>query len=460
MHDLAKGSIAGHVARYASFIFVTTLFQTLYFLVDLYFVGRLGSAAVAGVSIGGNAMFVVLALTQSLAVGTTTLISQAVGAADVPRAEHALSQSQVLSLVVGLVFGAVAFPTRGAFTQAFAADTATAAMAVAYLNWFIPALVLQFGLVAMASALRGAGDVRTASMVQMATVALNVVLAPVLIAGWGTGRPMGVGGAGLATFLSVAAGSLLLLRAFFRPDARLRFRFREVAPDLSVWRRLVAIGAPAGGEFLALAALFTAIQAILAAHGSMAQAGFGVGMRVMQAVFIPGMAVSFALSPIAGQNVGARLPERVRETFRVGVMGACGVMILATAVVQVGAKRMVGAFTADPAAAHIGVEYLQIVSWAFVANGVVLACSAMFQAFGNTVPSLVASWLRVGLFVAIAQALSHRPGFAPRELWFLSVASVLLQTALALALLRREAARRLPGMAAPESFVEEGREIA
>jgi putative MATE family efflux protein len=446
LQDLTKGSIAGHVGRFASFIFVTMLFQTLYFLVDLYFVGRLGTSAVAGVAIAGNAMFVVLALTQALGVGTTTLVSQAVGARNISRAEHAVTQSQILALVVGAVFGIIAFATRHSFAAAFAADPGTAAMSVAYLEWYIPALVLQFALVTMASALRGAGDVRVASLVQMATVALNVVLAPVLIAGWGTGWPLGVAGAGLATFLAVVAGALMLLGAFVRPGARLRFRVREVAPDLAIWRRLVAIGAPAGGEFLAMGVLFTAIQAILAALGSTAQAGFGIGMRVMQAVFLPGMAVSFALAPIAGQNVGARLPDRIRETFRVGVLGACGVMGLVTALVQLMAERMVAAFSMDPNVIAVGVEYLRVVSWTFVANGVIFACSAMFQAFGNTVPSLIASWLRVGLYVLAAQALSRRTGFTPRTLWIMSVVSVLLQMALVLALLRREGARRLSEM--------------
>lgn len=447
MHDLTRGSIAGHVARYSAFIFLTMLFQTLYFLVDLYFVGQLGTAAVAAVSIAGNLMFVVLAMTQAIGVGTTTLVSQAVGARDVTAAEHAVNQSQLLALLVGVAFGVVAFASRRAVARAFAADDATASLAVAYLSWFIPAMVLQFTLVAMASALRGAGDVRLASVVQVTTVGLNVVLAPVLIAGWGTGRPLGVAGAGIATLVAVGAGALLLLRAFTGRGAHLRLHLRPGAPDRALWRRLVAIGAPAGGEFLAMAVLFAALQAILAPHGASAQAGFGVGLRVMQAILLPGMAVSFALAPIAGQNVGAGLVGRIRETFRVGVVGACGVMIVATVLVQFTHERMVGAFSADPGAVAIGAEYLRIVSWTFVANGVIFACAGMFQALGNTLPSLFASSLRVVIYVAVALVLSRQPGFVVRELWVMSVISVALQMALALALLRREAGRRLPALA-------------
>jgi Na+-driven multidrug efflux pump len=245
----------------------------------------------------------------------------------------------------------------------------------------------------------------------------------------------------------VAAGELLLVAAFTR-GARVRLRLRGEAPDRALWRRLIAIGAPAGGEFLTMAVLLAAVQAILAQRGASAQAGFGVGVRVMQAVFLPAMAVSFAMAPVAGQNVGAGLVERVRETFRVGVIGACAVMAAVTALVHLAPERMVGAFSADPAAVVVGAEYLRIVSWNFVANGIVFACGGMFQALGNTLPSLLASSLRVLLFLAAAAALARQPGFPLGQLWVLSVASVFLQMVLALALLRREGARRLPGLAA------------
>src|SRR5258705_8499953 len=97
MHDLTTGSVTRHLLKTASFMLVTMLFQTLYFLVDLYWVGRLGKEAVAGVAIAGNLMFVVLAVTQMLGVGTTTLISHASGQKDRPRALLVFNQALVLS---------------------------------------------------------------------------------------------------------------------------------------------------------------------------------------------------------------------------------------------------------------------------------------------------------------------------------------------------------------------------
>src|ERR687887_2751327 len=104
MHDLTSGSISRHLLKTTSFMLVTMIFQTLYFLVDLYWVGRLGTSAVAGVAIAGNLTFIVLALSQMLGVGTTTVVSHAVGGRDHPRALMLFNQSQVLATPTGVAF--------------------------------------------------------------------------------------------------------------------------------------------------------------------------------------------------------------------------------------------------------------------------------------------------------------------------------------------------------------------
>src|SRR5688500_11990984 len=160
MQDLTTGSIPRHLLKTTGFMLVTMVFQTLYFLVDLYWVGRLGKEAVAGVAIAGNLTFVVLAITQMLGVGITTLVSHAAGQKDRDRALLIFNQSQVLSVVVGLLFFVVGMAVRIPYVNALASDARTAALASEYLLWFIPAMSLQFAMVAMGAALRGTGNFR------------------------------------------------------------------------------------------------------------------------------------------------------------------------------------------------------------------------------------------------------------------------------------------------------------
>src|SRR5438034_913785 len=197
-------------------IAIGMLFQTLYFLVDLYFVARLGDAAIAGVSTAGTISFVILALTQMLGVGTVALVSHAVGRKDQAEANLVFNQSVLLSAICGVLTLAAGFLVGGPYVRSVAADPAAAAAGVAYLYWYTPGLALQFALVAMGSALRGTGIVQPTMIVQMLTVILNTVLAPVLIAGWGTHHPLGAAGAGLASSISVAFGVLFLWIYFLR----------------------------------------------------------------------------------------------------------------------------------------------------------------------------------------------------------------------------------------------------
>src|SRR5215210_6325078 len=191
MQDLTTGSITRHLLKTTSFMLVTMIFQTLYFLIDLYWVGRLGKEAVAAVGIAGNLTFVVLALSQMLGDGTTTVVSHAAGQKDRDRAVLLFNQSQVLSVVCGAGFLLIMMALRVRYTRVLAADPVTAALAADYLLWFIPAMSLQFAMVAMGSALRGTGNFKPGMIVQTVTVLLNMALAPILIFGWFTGRPLG-----------------------------------------------------------------------------------------------------------------------------------------------------------------------------------------------------------------------------------------------------------------------------
>jgi MATE family, multidrug efflux pump len=443
MKDMTQGPVGRHVFQLATFIALSTAFQTLYFIADLYFVGRLGKEAIAGVGLAGNLTFLVLALTQSLGVGATALVAQAMGRRERERAELVFNQAMVLSVLTGLGFGIVAFALRGAYTRWLAADGATAAFGVAYLDWFVPALALQFALVAMSAVLRGIGDVKVPTLVQVATVVLNIVLAPTLMFGWVTGRPLGVAGAAIASLIAVALGCLAFAVYIRRPASLLRFRPPDWRPRPRLWGEMLRIGLPAGGEFVLMSGYMMLVYNIIRPFGAAAQAGFGIGLRVNQALFLPSVAIAFATAPVAGQNYGARLGERVRQSFYAAAGMSATIMLAMTVLVHLAAPAIVRFFNSDPAVVAFGSEYLRIISWNFLASGVVFVSSSVFQGMGNTLPPLASSSLRLLLFALPAYALSRQPGFETRTLWYLSVASVTLQLAVNLWLLHREFGRKL-----------------
>jgi Na+-driven multidrug efflux pump len=166
-------------------------------------------------------------------------------------------------------------------------------------------------------------------------------------------------------------------------------------------------------------------------------------MRVMQSLFLPVMAVAFAVAPVAGQNFGARQFARVRETFRSAALLSSVLMLVITLICQLRPEWFIERFTTDPGVVAVGAPYLRIISWNFVANGLIFTCSGMFQALGNTWPSLLSSASRLVTFVLPAVLLSRQPNFTLTEVWYLSVATVSLQAVLSLVLLLREFRRKL-----------------
>ena len=443
MNDLTTGSLTGHLLKTTSFMLVSMVFQTLYVLIDLYWVGRLGTDAVAAVGVSTNLMFFVLAATQMLGVGTTTLVAHATGQRDQARASLIFNQAQVLSVAVGVLFLVAVLAIRVPYANALAADAVTAKMAADYLLWFVPAMALQFGLIGMGAALRGTGNFKPGMVVQTATVILNIVLAPVFIFGWLGAPEMGVVGAAIATLIAIVVGVVWMTTYFLSPTSFLKFVAAEWSPRPELWVEMLKIGLPAGAEFALIAAYLMLVYVVSRPFGAAAQAGFGIGQRILQASFLPVVALGFAVGPVAGQNFGARKADRVRATFNAAATLATGVMLVLSTITWLAAAFFIRIFSNDPAVVAAGEEYLHVAAFNFVASGAIFVSSSMFQAMGNTVPALLTSATRMILISIPVVWLSGAPGFTMTWVWYISAAGVFVQLGLNLWLLQREFRTRL-----------------
>ena len=449
MRDLTQGSITGHLLGMAGFIGLTLIFQTLYFVVDLYFVSRLGNAAIAGVSAAGNVFFLAMAASQLISIGAMSLVAQAVGRKDNAEANLVSDQAISMSLLFGAVALALGYSIGGAGVDLLTADAASAEAGRAYLYAFLPALALMFPSQAMTSSLRGAGVVMPTMLLQTGAILLNVVLAPVLIVGWGVGVPLGVAGAGWASTIAATVGTLGLVLLFPRVQSYLRLHVSALAPRFKTWGRILFVGLPSSFEFLLMFVIFIVVYWVIRGFGAEAQAGFGIGMRIMQSIFLPAMAISFAAGPIAGQNFGAGRHDRVRAAFRDTALIGSAIMVTLSVLCHISPGVFARLFTSDPAVLAVSNDYLQVVSWNFVFSGLIMAASGMFQGLGDTRPSLIASASRLVTFAAPALYLSTLPGFTLHQVWLLSVFSVVSQCVLALWLLFRTFKRKLTPPAPP-----------
>ncbi|MDB5574972.1 MAG: family efflux transporter [Bradyrhizobium sp.] len=443
MKDLTQGSIVSHVSVMAPQIFAGMILMMLCGLIDLYFVAGLGDAAIAGVGAAGNAGFLINALTQILSVGTVSLISQAVGRKDRADANLVFNQSLGLSAAFTLFTLIAGCLLARSYMRSIAADDAVIEAGTTYLYWFMPALALQFVALVMGSALRGTGIVRPTVIAQVGTVILNMLLAPVLISGWGTGLALGVAGAGLASTIAVAIGVAMMWIYFRRYEHYVAINGTLCRPQMAQWKRILGIGLPAGGEFAILFVNMAVIYYALRHFGSAAQAGFSVGSRLLGVIHMPGISIALAAGAIAGQNFGAGNSERVRKTFRTVLLLVTAVMIGFTIPAQWHPEFFLGGFTEDAQTIAVGALFLRMVSLNNVAQGVNFVCSSMFQGLGNTRPVLISSGTRLLTNTLPLIFLSTMPGFRMEHAWYLSIATTTLQAGLSLWLLRLEFRKRL-----------------
>jgi putative MATE family efflux protein len=443
MKDLTQGSIVSHISVMAPQILAGMIMMMLCGLIDLYFVAGLGDAAIAGVGAAGNAGFLINALTQILSVGTVSLISNAVGRKDRDDANLVFNQSLGLSAVCALSTLVAGSVLARSYLGTIAADDAVIEAGTTYLLWFMPALALQFVALVMGSALRGTGIVRPTVIVQASTVILNMLLAPVLITGWGTGLALGVAGAGLASTIAVAIGVTMMWVYFHRYEHYVAINSALWRPQLAQWKRILGIGLPAGGEFAIIFVNMAVIYYALRHFGAAAQAGFGIGQRLLGLIHMPAISIALAAGAIAGQNFGAGNSERVRETFRRVVLLGTAVMIAFTMVAQWKPELFLGAFSTDAETIAVGALFLRMVSLNSVAQGLIFVSSSMFQGLGNTRPVLFSSGMRLLTYGLPLVWLSATPGFRIEHAWYLSIATTTLQAGLSLWLLRMEFKKRL-----------------
>jgi putative MATE family efflux protein len=442
--DLTHGSLMSHVLTMAAPISLGIVLVMLCQLVDLYFVGGLGDAAIAGVAAAGNAGFLINAFTQVLSVGTVALVSHAVGRKDPADANLVFNQALGLSVLcfAGALIAGWLLARR--YVGLLSQDAATIEAGTTYMLWLMPALALQFIMLVMAAGLRGTGIVNPAMLIQSITVAINIALAPVLIAGWGTGHPFGVAGAGLASSLAVVIGVALLWLYLKRSTHYLVLDPLQWRPNLLQWRRIFRIGLPAGGEFAIMFVYMAVIYYALEGFGPAAQAGFGIGTRLMGLIQVPAIAVAFATGPIVGQNFGAGNSARVRAAFKQVLLLEAAIMLVAMAFAQWRSQWLMSAFTADATTIEVGATFLKFVSINLVAQGALFLCSATFQGLGHTTPQLLSSTARLVTYVIPILWLSAQPGFHIDTIWYVSIATTTLQALFSLWLLRLEFRKRLP----------------
>jgi putative MATE family efflux protein len=417
---LLEGPILRSLLTLAIPIVTANALQSAYQLIDAFWVGRLGGAAVAAVSVSFPPMFLMFAIGGGLSMAGSTLIAQYVGARNERMVSHVAGQTLLMVALASLVLGAGGFLVAPALLRLMGVAPDVYAGALGFMRVSFAGLIFSFTYFVFQSIMRGIGRPNLPVYIALGTVFLNFVLDPLLIFGWGPVPGFGVMGAAIATFICQAISAIIGIVVLRLGLHGIHVRRGDFFPDPAYMKRAFLLGLPASIEVSARAAALIVMSFLITSFGTLALAAYGVASNVLQVVMIPAMGLSMAVSTLVGQNIGARNIERAAAIGRLGaVLGFAGLEAFGL-LVFLFPRTIVAFFVPDDAAViAAGAEFLRIgaLAWGFL--GMQFALTGVLRASGNMVVTMVltlaSQWV---LQFPLAYVLSKHTALGVLGIWW------------------------------------------
>jgi putative MATE family efflux protein len=426
--DLTEGPILKTLIRLAVPVTISMVLFTVYLIADLYFVGRLGPDAVAALSISANAFFIHLGFSTILGTGGMALIAQAFGRKDYGRAAQVFKQSIVLALIVGVMEAVTGLLIAPSYIKFFGGTGKTLQWGIEYFQIFSISFLFMILLYTIGNCYRGMGDTRTPMIIMLQANILNILLDPIFIFGW-LGLPaLGVRGAALASLISQIYALGIYVSIIFYKGTHITIK-GSWRLDPGIIKKSLFIGIPAGMNHFLLAANLLITYRVISIYGTAVLASIGIGFRILQAIYIPVIAMASAMAAVIGQNFGARQFHRISGTLWRAWSISMLFMLACTVVCRLFPVSLIGTFSNDPDVIHSGVVYLSIFSLGNVMVGTIMISAAVFQGLGKTYPSLIGAVLDNALFAGLVFTLPAFFGWGMQSVWWIKLFTAAAETA-------------------------------
>jgi len=425
--DLTEGSILRALGRLATPMLVGGILQNLQSLIDLFWVGRLGSSAVASVAVSGTVLMLLMPLLMGASTGTVALVARAIGAKRMDDANRAAGQSLMLALALGGLSGVVGLLLSGKVFGLLNPPPDIVTDGVAYLRISLLGSFTVFVLFIGNSALQGAGDAVTPMWIMAIANAVNMVLDPLFIYGLGPLPAMGVRGAAIATVIAQAVAAAVSVSRLFSGRTLLHIRFSQWKPDIALSWRILRIGIPGAGQMLARGLMSAVMMGLVASCGTVAVAAYGIGLRFHMIILMPGFALGGGAATLVGQSLGAGKPGRAARAAWLATGIDAAFMALAAVLMMILAPELIRVFNSEVEVIQVGARYLRIVSpfYVFTAAGIVLG-RALNGAGDSLTPMIITVLTLWGFQVPLAILFSHLWHPATQGIWWAIVVATVL----------------------------------
>jgi putative MATE family efflux protein len=415
-----EGPIPRALVTLAIPIILGNVLQTGYQLTDAFWVGRLGAAAVAAVSVSFPVTFLVIALGSGLAMAGATLSAQYMGAGRQDMVDHVAAQTMVMVALTSIVLGAIGFALAPLLLDLLGVAPDVYQGALGFLRVSFVGIIFVFVYAMFQALMRGVGQTRIPLLIVLGTVVLNFLLDPFFIFGWGPVPELGVMGAALATLVTQALAAVLGIAIFLRGRHGIALRWKALAPDLPYIKRAFFLGLPGSVELSTRGFGLIVMSFLVASFGTLTIASYGVGSNVLQVVMIPAMGLGMAISTLVGQNMGAGNIERAARVAQLGAFFGFVVLTCAGLVAYAFAPALVAFFIPeDQAVIDEGARFIRIMCLAWGGMGIQLCLVSAFRASGNMLAAMVIALVSQWMFqFPLAYVLSKHTTLAARGLWW------------------------------------------
>jgi putative MATE family efflux protein len=436
--DFTVGPIGRALGLLAIPMMLEMAMEAVFAVVDIAFVSRLGTNAIAAVGLTEALITVLYAVAIGLGMAVTAMVSRRIGAQDRDGAAHVTGQAIWIGAALAVAIGVSGVIYAADLLRMMGASEGVVAEGQGFMAMLLGGSASILYLFLLNAAFRGAGDAPVALRSLTLANALNIVLDPCLIFGLGPFPEMGVTGAAVATTIGRGIGVAYLVYYLFGGTGRLQIRIRHLIPVASLMLRMIRISAGGIGQFLISTSSWIAVMRIVALYGSAPIAAYTVALRLIEFAILPAWGLGNAAATLVGQNLGAEKPERAEQSvwraskYNAIFMTAIGIVMILLA------PQIVSLFSTEPEVIRYGTSCLRIlgVGYPMYAVGMIII-QALNGAGDTTTPSVmnfICFWL---LQIPLAYWLATAAGFGPNGVFLAIVIAESLLTALGVIVFRK-----------------------
>ncbi len=419
--DFTKGSLGRSIFVLAVPMVLEMLMESIFAVVDVFFVAKLGADAIATVGLTESLLTLIYTLAIGLSIGVTATVARRIGEQNPDGAARAAVQAIILGLLFSAalgVTGVVLAPKLLAFMGGSPGVISQGSNFTRVMLGGNASVVLLFLLNAV---FRGSGDAAIAMRVLWLANIINIALGPCLIFGLGPFPELGVTGAAVATTIGRSVGVIYAISLLLRPGRRVRIEPRHLVPNVHLMLRLVRLSASGAFQVFIGMASWIGLMLIISSFGSNAVAGWTIGIRIIIFALLPSLGLSNAAATMVGQALGAGKPDRAEQAvwkagfYNMCFLGSVGLIFVVLA------GPIVGLFTSDPNVVPIGVSALRTIACGFLFYAYGMVITQSFNGAGDTFTPTVINLFVFWLWeIPLAYVLAIVLGFGPRGV-FLAV---------------------------------------